>query len=991
MIRKEQTLCCVFVIVGLMIFGLPALSQEETIGEFEVGESEQESVDEIDSGIEEILITGGRVSHDDQSISETSFGAEDLKELRIQDISDLARFTPGLEINTAFAASNPTLFIRGIGLKDYNANAAGAVSVYVDGVTINSPAGQLFQLFDTKNVTVLKGPQSGRFGRNATAGAIIVDSNLPDGEWSSEASISYGSYNAVEVLGAIGFPIVEDKLSGRIAFSYNRRDGYTRNGCGGWDPEAHGYDENSRSVIEQYYAALDPLPDKQTVYRNNDGTGPTQQYIYANAALAKTLFERQVPAIVAASDLGGDDLYPWQANFHATKLVLSDNTEVRTPKYFDGNGNYVYTVKTNAFAPGHLDNVCVLKEPGRVYTEKHPRKEPGLFDPYPNRPIFEDFQGLKDWTNNAHDWAARGMLLFTPTDDIEVLVSLHGGQNLSDSFHMQMIPATEAVVGADCPSSDPCLSPEDIEIPFREPTSTILDNWTEGRAGEPLVEVPGLLQKGSSSETGFRGANPYLGFYDRDGKELLDVWGLGVNARWDLPAFSLHSVSGYEGNQRLVEDEGDATPFLATAADWSDTAWQVSQEFRIESEGDDYRWLAGAFALYEDLEAENRFPAALSRNWTQTFDQSLEGYSIFASGHYDIINDRNSLPFVEQLTLSSSLAWRRESKEFLLDSKVEVNGIVAEVIDLDCPAGAGKCPKTAVWEGVTGDVMLSWMPLALDEYEMTLHLKYSRGMKNGHFNAGLTTNPKPNNPVQQELRQALDPVLPENIHAVEFGFDSSWAGKAVILSAAFYRYWYEDLQIFDLVNEEGSLPTQLLLNAPANVYGIEADLEINPMDELILGFGFNWLDSTFGNFVVGKRQAVGGAQGGSQGRENLKFDYSGNATIAAPEFTLNGSVEYSYYIPDWGSISPRIDYSYQSQVFLDPQGLELISMPAYWYMDLYVSYLTENQDIEVAFWISNVTDQQYLVDVFDLSRQYDRILQAWGEPRMFGMTVSIAY
>ncbi len=33
-----------------------------------------------------------------------------------------------LEINAAFAAANPTILIRGIGLKDYNANAAGAVA-----------------------------------------------------------------------------------------------------------------------------------------------------------------------------------------------------------------------------------------------------------------------------------------------------------------------------------------------------------------------------------------------------------------------------------------------------------------------------------------------------------------------------------------------------------------------------------------------------------------------------------------------------------------------------------------------------------------------------------------------------------------------------------------------------------------------------------------------------------------------------------------------
>ena len=169
MTREHRLFPCFCGIAGLLIFGSPALSQNQPAEEFEASPPEPEALasaeEEEDSLIEEILISGQAYKrHDEQSISETSFGAQDLKELRISDISDLARFTPGLEINTAFAASNPTLFIRGIGLKDYNANAAGAVSVYVDGITINSPVGQLFQLFDVRNVTVLKGPQSGRFG-----------------------------------------------------------------------------------------------------------------------------------------------------------------------------------------------------------------------------------------------------------------------------------------------------------------------------------------------------------------------------------------------------------------------------------------------------------------------------------------------------------------------------------------------------------------------------------------------------------------------------------------------------------------------------------------------------------------------------------------------------------------------------------------------------------------------------------------------------------
>ncbi|MCH7645122.1 MAG: hypothetical protein IH974_09840, partial [Myxococcales bacterium] len=77
------------------------------------------------SDIEEIRITGDEAAG--QKYLAALSTASDLQALRIEDIADLADYTPNLEINIAFAASNPTIFIRGIGLKDYNANAAGAV------------------------------------------------------------------------------------------------------------------------------------------------------------------------------------------------------------------------------------------------------------------------------------------------------------------------------------------------------------------------------------------------------------------------------------------------------------------------------------------------------------------------------------------------------------------------------------------------------------------------------------------------------------------------------------------------------------------------------------------------------------------------------------------------------------------------------------------------------------------------------------------------
>ena len=112
--------------------------------------------------VEEFLVTARKIEIlvPDTTVSAIGFDPEQLKAEGIKDIRDLSNFTPSLDIKSAFAASNPTIFIRGVGLDDYNANAAGAVAIYQDGVYMASPAGQLFQFFDVADdgVAVLRGP-----------------------------------------------------------------------------------------------------------------------------------------------------------------------------------------------------------------------------------------------------------------------------------------------------------------------------------------------------------------------------------------------------------------------------------------------------------------------------------------------------------------------------------------------------------------------------------------------------------------------------------------------------------------------------------------------------------------------------------------------------------------------------------------------------------------------------------------------------------------
>lgn len=209
------------------------------LGVLAPGPSQAQQTDPNDpfAGIEEMVVvgTGAASLFQNQEVSAIAFDADYLEAIGANDLSDVATFTPNLEIRTPFAASNPTLFIRGVGLRDFNANSSSSVAVYNDEIYMNSPAGQLSQLFDTQNIDVLRGPQTTTYGRNSSAGTIRVIARKPTGTPGATGSVTYGTFNELNFETAIENVIVPDLLTMRSAAKWSQRDGTTKNRCADQD------------------------------------------------------------------------------------------------------------------------------------------------------------------------------------------------------------------------------------------------------------------------------------------------------------------------------------------------------------------------------------------------------------------------------------------------------------------------------------------------------------------------------------------------------------------------------------------------------------------------------------------------------------------------------------------------------------------------------------------------------------------------------------
>ncbi len=184
------------------------------------------------SEIEEIVVTVQKreQSLQDIGISVTAFSGDELNELGISSSVDIAAHTPNLRIGFPAGESQaPTVFLRGVGLNDFNANANPSVGWYTDDIYISQTNGQNFGLFDLERVEVARGPQGTLYGRNTTGGLVNFISKKPNhSESDGFFTASYGSWNRVELTGAYGAPIT-DTLAARVAATFRRADGYLEN------------------------------------------------------------------------------------------------------------------------------------------------------------------------------------------------------------------------------------------------------------------------------------------------------------------------------------------------------------------------------------------------------------------------------------------------------------------------------------------------------------------------------------------------------------------------------------------------------------------------------------------------------------------------------------------------------------------------------------------------------------------------------------------
>ena len=217
-----------------------------------------------------IIVTARRQSEslEDVPASVTVFGADALAKTGVLRAEDFIQLTAGVTIVTGTADAGDTqINIRGInGARD----AESSVALVVDGILKTNTA-QLNQNQGTlRQVEILKGPQGALYGRNAAAGAIVLQTVKPGDTFEGGMTVRAAQDNTYLATGFVSVPVGESAglvLSG----NYSTTDGFFRNRFLG----------NSKTIDDQevwgidgrFVAELSPRTELDVKARYSDLTG----------------------------------------------------------------------------------------------------------------------------------------------------------------------------------------------------------------------------------------------------------------------------------------------------------------------------------------------------------------------------------------------------------------------------------------------------------------------------------------------------------------------------------------------------------------------------------------------------------------------------------------------------------------------------------------------------------------------------------------------
>jgi iron complex outermembrane recepter protein len=297
--------------------------------------------------LQEIVVTATRHEQNLSNVplSVTAITQEGMDLRGIKDFQDVARFTPGVNIDTS---GTNNIAIRGIS----SSGGAGTTGIYLDDTPIQmralafNPDEALPKSFDIDRIEVLRGPQGTLFGAGSEGGTVRYITTQPSLSKTSvysrdEVSYTQGGAPSYEAGIAAGGPLIDGTLGARATVWYRDDGGYIDR----INPVTHALEEKNtnydRTVLVRLAAiwaaserwSVTPSVYYQDRYRNDDESywpiysdPSSDRYVSANPTQRDAPDTFWLPALKLEGDFGSFHLISNTSYYHRRDTTGYDGT-----------------------------------------------------------------------------------------------------------------------------------------------------------------------------------------------------------------------------------------------------------------------------------------------------------------------------------------------------------------------------------------------------------------------------------------------------------------------------------------------------------------------------------------------------------------------------------------------------------------------------------------------------------------------------------------
>lgn len=528
--------------------------------------------------------------------------------------------------------------------------------------------------------------------------------------------------------------------------------------------------------------------------------------------------------------------------------------------------------------------------------------------------------------------SGRATFLMTPSDDLEITLSIEGSRDRENGPALTMIGINYA-------------GPNPLSLAPPPPMVTIHNvgaNLAAGGGPVPCafpgqtlnLAVPGCFDDRFNFNGEERTSSTAPSFSESD------LWAANLNIDW---AFSdnvtLRSITAYRDLSATFGRDGDHSPH--TISQFTDVLEQeqFTQEFQLLGTAfeDKLNWIVGAYYFKESGVSTNELAFTITR-FRSGGDYDNKSAALFAQGTYDV---------TDRFHVTAGMRYTDETKKFTPDQIIHENVFALAVgtglSDVEAPfLAAGTRVLPFLEKEVTYDNFDPYLNLSYDVSEdLMVYASYSEGFKSGGFSQRVfppVVPPFTAPPGTPDI-DLIPTFLPEFVQVYELGFKFSGMDGRMRLNGAAYYTDYTDLQV-----QVFTSVAPITKNAgAATIKGFELEMQATPADGWFVEAGIGYIDA---------------------GYDELDFTETlvdiNNNLDRVSKWTLSAAVSKEIALGNNGTLIPRVDWAYRSEFDNDAFNTPEIHQDGYNLVNASLTWENAEENIALIAGVKNLTDEKYL-------------------------------